>query len=102
MNKELLATEMKKAYKEAGPNAYFGNGFYAGVEFAESLQPAWQPIETAPKDGTVILGYCRGIQKVVNWIKGFDKWTLIFSFDPNNDGWYEPTHWQPLPENPKE
>lgn len=35
MDKEKLKIGLDKAYKEAGPNAYFGNGFHAGVEFAE-------------------------------------------------------------------
>lgn len=29
---------LDKAYKEAGPNAYFGEGFIAGVAFAVSRQ----------------------------------------------------------------
>lgn len=30
---EQIKEGMNKAYKEAGHNAYFGNGFYAGIEF---------------------------------------------------------------------
>jgi hypothetical protein len=33
-NSETLKTASNKAYQEIGPNAYFGNGFYAGVDFA--------------------------------------------------------------------
>ena len=29
---------LNKAYNEAGQNAYFGNGFNAGIEFAQKLQ----------------------------------------------------------------
>ncbi len=34
MEKELIEKGLTEAYKRAGHNAYFGNGFYAGVEFA--------------------------------------------------------------------
>lgn len=88
----------------------------------------WQPIETAPKDGTEILAYsehgCTGTMLV--------RWTSIINFltdseiekmhadglnpeDLEESDWFfadfvhgdrlssdcYPTHWQPLPEPPK-
>ena len=74
----------------------------------------WQPIETAPKDGTKILGY--GLCEYV-WrpIEKCEK--IIFIAYHNSswgDGWYfdindedgsvvaHLTHWIPLPKPPKE
>lgn len=58
----------------------------------------WQPIETAPKDGTPILGTDEdGEQYVIEW------WPK----GARQDGFYEcgdllraPTHWRPLPSPP--
>lgn len=67
----------------------------------------WQPIETAPKDGTAILlwGYADGI--FIGW--WFDTKTYEFGvLKRASEGWSggwkmalgsapKPTHWQPLP-----
>lgn len=65
----------------------------------------WQPIETAPKDGTDILVMTGETMHVVRWINihgGFDYWAV----DDNKHGPFTlrgkaPTHWMPLPELPK-
>lgn len=66
----------------------------------------WQPIETAPKDGTVVLvcgKNARGSYYVTDakWYCG--AWCL---FDCAEDSHTYPsdyhTHWQPIPEPPKE
>ena len=64
----------------------------------------WQPIETAPKDGTKIL-VCH-----IHYYSPITAWWS--SYHPNAKGketWREdgsnyklnPTHWMPLPEAPK-
>lgn len=72
----------------------------------------WQPIETAPKDGTVIL--------VNNPIKSYSnkkyyKYPVVMAWANRyitegresyywksfNHGYPKPTHWMPLPEPPK-
>ena len=69
----------------------------------------WQPIETAPKDGTTVLLYCQG-----SFLPGpapfmqAGAWGFWHSGNPNHqrDCWIadepvDPTHWMPLPEPPE-
>lgn len=64
----------------------------------------WQPIATAPKDGTAFLGW-----------SPYGKWMQLFSWTPGYRGSYwasetcmgvtwdrnhQPTHWMPLPDPP--
>lgn len=72
--------------------------------------PAWQPIETAPKDGTIILiSREGGFVEAAYWnlarrVAGTDKdfpWTTLDEFNLTNGRTEDsPTHWQPLPEAP--
>lgn len=83
---------------------------------AVSLAPSsgWQPIASAPKDGTAILGYGRHVGSPPDAQRGVttgDHWWSIMVWDiwrPSEshhwvfakDGkwtWSDPTHWQPLP-----
>ena len=64
----------------------------------------WQPIETAPKDGTPILIY------EPPYFDATPHATYVCSWDTYKEAWvehsgecyaqYEPTHWMPLPEPP--
>lgn len=68
------------------------------------LIPAWQPIETAPKNGTKILAVNnRGNQCVCLFQSGL--WHSVFSGGPSsfiNGGCGSVlTHWMPLPVPPK-
>lgn len=59
----------------------------------------WQPIETAPKDGTYILGYGEHDHRghyidAIHW--WHDRWTIEWM-----SGFQRPTHWMPLPAPPK-
>lgn len=67
--------------------------------------PAWQPIETAPRDGTVIL-LCRvhpnpDVRIAVSdgqWLETSNgHWDWVWPYIRK-----EPTHWMPLPAAPKE
>ena len=59
----------------------------------------WLPIETAPKDGTAILGWWDGECMIVDWCVVVERWGSTHDgedmFEP------EPTHWMPLPDGPE-
>ena len=62
----------------------------------------WQPIETVPKDGTVILlgwDYLVTSSGVAHWSEEYNDW---YAMDDRESHYYtkEPTHWMPLPDNP--
>lgn len=63
----------------------------------------WQPMETAPKDGSRVLAVCEGKVCFFHWqdIKGFDApigWRNDF-ITVYRDG-EGPTHWMPIPPAP--
>jgi alkylation response protein AidB-like acyl-CoA dehydrogenase len=67
----------------------------------------WQPIETAPRDGTSIL-----VAKAGKWVREASWWDAWYA-NTSDQGWMpanideeygsyiEPTHWMPLPEPPE-
>ena len=75
----------------------------------ERIMNNWQPIETAPKDGTDIV--------LALWEFGKPNTKRTFAiggFDESRDCWsqsigsgfvdelYQPTHWMPLPDPPED
>lgn len=71
-------------------------------------EPQWQPIESAPTDGTNILAIVAGnhpmsgqpfIPEVVKWTED-GWWNCMWGCASDNRGGYEPTHWMPLPPAP--
>ncbi len=64
----------------------------------------WQPIETAPKDGTNVLvivvehpeSHCVLRHQDGQWLN--DEFFDVISGEQVI--WYEPTHWMPLPDPP--
>jgi hypothetical protein len=60
---------------------------------------AWRPIETAPKDGTLVLACWAGSGMypiITRWLKNAQAWTHPFNKPVN-----PPTHWMPLPTPPE-
>lgn len=65
----------------------------------------WQPISTAPKDGTKILIHfqCEDFSDVDIYVAFYSRffsspWRIINDFGFNE---HVPTHWMPLPDAPK-
>ena len=63
----------------------------------------WQPIETAPKDGTKIIVFDHYDGVVIarwrmRWPESGYEWIEATGEEYEN---YRPTHWMPLPEPPK-
>lgn len=69
---------------------------------------AWMDIETAPKDGGVVLAYwaCTLDGQVIHNDKSYAmtrfKDGVWMNADDDEDLFSDPTHWMPLPEPPKE
>jgi len=60
----------------------------------------WQPIETAPKDGTEILAWQWGEGTfVVFWCPRFFTWKWT-THRLDGDEYLYPSHWMPLPASP--
>jgi len=65
---------------------------------ASCKRPLWQPIETAPRDGTAVLVYDDGFFQTAAWYVGLRRagWTNAA------DSWLgDVTHWMPIPDGPK-
>lgn len=73
--------------------------FEAAVQ-APAVQ-AWQPIETAPQDGTVVLAMLpdSDVPQTVRWSLKDGCWSVAFD-DWHLRGRDTPTHWMPLPAAP--
>lgn len=71
----------------------------------------WQPIETAPRDGTDVFAHglftpFQGSCEFIGFnVTGFDpdegKWLVQNHDDKGELMYWMPTHWMPLPEPPK-
>lgn len=85
---------LNDAYKKAGHNAYFGNGFKAGVEFAERFIPI---DEELPEVGEPVLcmrieggmGGFKEIAPQVGMMRPNGKFNCEFD-------WVSVTHWRPI------
>lgn len=77
-------------------------------QFSEAPPPSgWQPIETAPRDGTPILAIEQGVDEYGNATQPD---YMAVNWNVHHKGWvgfglhfesFSPDHWMPLPEPPK-
>jgi len=90
------------------PNATYGELANAAIrevltfEPTEKMKMDWQPIETAPRDGTLILiagGTFFGVD-IAAWRR--DGWCGGYGAEYDGEYWHKPTHWMPLPPPPKD
>lgn len=104
---DLISRQNAIALLEGIPDDTDGNGYEAGYNQAKrdciealtnmpSAESEWRPIETAPKDA-MLLGYADGMVRLVLWEGG--RWVQVGA--TIELGWFNPTHWMPLPEPPK-
>jgi hypothetical protein len=103
-------TEHPITPSQSGPHQQ-GHGLHSAIKAAQpdGWVSEWQPIETAPKDGTVFLGYkmnrfgpqygaCYKLQRTDGEAWCFNGESGGHKYFPN----IRPTHWMPLPAAPKE
>lgn len=98
------------------PSPHKASAWDGFLACARALEPKWQPIETAPKDGTHILArnddygaretywefYAEGSQ-AFRWFKEGKGPSGAWSWSEPKNNWafsWKPTHWMPLPEQP--
>lgn len=67
----------------------------------------WQQIETAPKDGTHVLGWDGRTMTAVSFFVPISKtflgyWVLVECGAFAEDNEWTPTHWMPLPDPPRQ
>jgi uncharacterized protein DUF551 len=69
--------------------------------FEEGGMSDWQPIESAPKDGTrVLCSFCKGeAPEVLYFSQGM--WYSELEREGQSSFIFQPSHWMPLPEPPK-
>ena len=88
-------------YAQANRTDY--NQLCTAVRAAMQGGQQWQPIDSAPKDGTVVLGYRDGRIGTASRVQRSDceMWTFCgTSADAENHPKVKPTHWMPLPAAP--
>jgi hypothetical protein len=61
---------------------------------AQPEPPGWQTIESAPRDGSIVLVALSGYPEFARWNRRTDHWeTTVRTVNPS--------HWMPLPEVPR-
>jgi hypothetical protein len=103
-NKALVEALRKAAEREPRLMSYpsklnkTATLLYQAADMLEA--EGWQPIETAPKDGTRVVFYESGKKvKMGEHIRPEDGWCVV-GWKCTNGNFHRPTHWMPLPTPP--
>lgn len=116
--RELLAAEYAKVFRSAWAEMILRGDNDESPEMMAliaALTPQWQPISTAPRDGTFILAVCKGFTPAAaQWTTDFRPEGEFTFLEPGmfaaEDHWeemlaqtdpWQPTHWLPLPAPPE-
>lgn len=121
IKRETIAREIRRAMLDNPTEGAFNKraaereriaDLYADVilkAIAESIQSTsavnsgWQPIETAPKDGSLIMiggtSYAGWFWSDAKWLDGLMMWSS--TDDDWNVDCFEASHWMPLPAPPQ-
>lgn len=68
----------------------------------------WQPIETAPKDGSPVVVYMpwNGLVRTAhykpNYTRPFQPWCVHWDMTNKSRPYQSPSHWMPLPPPPQQ
>lgn len=106
---EAMANTVKRCWEALEPMQPEDNGQYLWDVIARRCADAlrWQPIETAPKDGHyVIITDGKVLVDVALWMheqpaRGAYLARPAGWFNVTRSRMHEPTHWMPLPEQPR-
>jgi hypothetical protein len=96
--------ELEKVNAEVWSNLEFRKSIRVILENANEIVQVleaanWLPIESAPRDGTNILG-CDGEKMTAVYWNYFGYWELSVCGIYTEDAEWHPTHWRPLPAAP--
>lgn len=80
------------------------------IDMVNLVNNSWNKIDSAPRDGTQILAI-ENFKRIDNNGREYPKEYCVVKWSKNRNGWigyglilasFEPTHWMPLPEPPKQ
>ncbi len=122
MNTDFEVTDLNELERVKAENSYLFSHIESQLESLKEIEKLraevqelrakseWQPIETAPKDGTSIMIYTDNCEYGFGLVETishsacafYSKTKGYFISDAWNDINYKsPTHWRPLPEAPE-
>ena len=115
--KEMIKAGARAVESLIGRSKSLASNQVAEAAINAALAAMWQPIETAPRDGTEFQARIpgHGQDNVIAWDDNFECWAFTRDQEPPDcwtDGYcwesnedlqssVKPTHWMPLPPTPE-